>query len=215
FFAYPGEAADGRAHIGAALERGAAAVLWEQEGFAWKSEWARPNAPVRGLKQQAGVLAHEFYGRPSESMWMCGVTGTNGKTSCSLWIASVLEKKSVPSGLVGTLGFGTPASLRALGNTTPDALELQSILKGFKDTEIQAVAMEVSSHGLAQGRVNGIAFDCALFTNLSHDHLDYHGTMQAYEDAKARLFDTDYLEAAVVNLDDAAGARLAQRAQAR
>jgi UDP-N-acetylmuramyl-tripeptide synthetase len=211
FLAYPGEAADGRAHIGDAIRRGAAAVLWEQDGFAWRDEWHVPNAAVAQLKQQAGDLAAEFHGRPSESLWMCGVTGTNGKTSCSQWIAAALNRKSIHSNVIGTLGYGTPGALHPLPNTTPDAIEVQALLKKFLDEKTAAVAMEVSSHGLEQGRVNGVAFDCALFTNLSHDHLDYHGTMQAYAAAKERLFDAPGLSAAVLNLDDAMGARLARQ----
>lgn len=215
FFAYPGDKADGRAYIGEALARGAAAVVWEQEGFRWKPEWRAPNAAVRGLKQQAGALAASFHGHPSESLWMCGVTGTNGKTSCSHWIAAALHRAGTRSGVIGTLGSGTPGALQPAGNTTPDALELQSLLKGFVEAKNQAVAMEVSSHGLVQGRVNGIAFDCALFTNLTQDHLDYHGSMQAYGEAKALLFDVPGLAAAVVNLDDAFGRALAQRLAGR
>jgi UDP-N-acetylmuramoyl-L-alanyl-D-glutamate--2,6-diaminopimelate ligase len=215
FFAYPGEGADGRAHIGSAVERGAAAVIWEEERFAWRPEWRVPNAPLRGLKQQAGRLAHEFYGRPSESLWMCGVTGTNGKTSCSHWVAALLNKKDVASRVIGTLGSGIPGALQPLVNTTPDALEIHRLLREFLSQKADAVAMEVSSHGLAQGRVNGVAFDCALFTNLSHDHLDYHGSMDAYAQAKARLFDTAGLGAAVLNLDDPVGAQFAKRLTAR
>jgi len=211
FLAYPGEAADGRAHIGDAIARGAAAVLWEENGFAWRDEWRVPNAAIPQLKQRAGELAAEFYGRPSESLWMCGVTGTNGKTSCSQWVSAALNRRQVRSGVIGTLGFGTPGALQPLPNTTPDALEIQALLRKFLDEKAEAVAMEVSSHGLSQGRVNAVAFDCALFTNLSHDHLDYHRTMQAYAEAKARLFDTPGLSAAVLNLDDAMGAKLAGR----
>jgi UDP-N-acetylmuramyl-tripeptide synthetase len=215
FLAYPGEAADGRAHIGDAIRRGASAVLWEkgreEAAFAWRDEWRVPNVAVSDLKQRAGELAAEFYGRPSESLWMCGVTGTNGKTSCSQWISAALNRKHVRSGVIGTLGYGTPGSLHPLANTTPDALEVQALLRKFLDEKTQAVAMEVSSHGLVQGRLNAVAFDCALFTNLSHDHLDYHGTMQAYAAAKEKLFDTPGLSVAVLNFDDAMGVRLATR----
>lgn len=209
FFAYPGAAADGRAHIAEAIARDAAGVVWEADGFAWRDEWRVPNAPVRGLKQQAGRLAHEFYGRPSEALWTCGVTGTNGKTSCSQWIAATLSSAGVECGVIGTLGAGLRGTLADAGNTTPDALELHRILAGMRREGAAAVAMEVSSHGLDQGRVNGVSFDCALFTNLTHDHLDYHGTMQAYATAKARLFETEELSCAVLNLDDAFGMRLA------
>ena len=215
FFAYPGEGADGRAHIPDALARGASAVLFEQADFAWKAGWRVPNVAVRGLKQQAGALADAFYGRPSSALWVCGVTGTNGKTSCSQWIAAALGRRGTKTAVVGTLGAGFPGALAPVANTTPDALETHRMLRDFVREKAEAVAMEVSSHGLVQGRVNGVAFDCALFTNLSHDHLDYHRTMQAYEEAKARLFDWPGLGAAVVNLDDAAGARFAQRAKSR
>ena len=215
FFAWPGEAADGRRFIPQAIERGCSAVVWESEGFAWDGGWKVPNAGVKGLKQQAGLLAHEFYGRPSESLWICGVTGTNGKTSCSQWLAHVFSLKEIKTGVIGTLGSGFPGALREIPNTTPDALELHRMLAEMKHAGASGVAMEVSSHGLDQGRVNGVAFDCALFTNLTHDHLDYHGTMAAYGEAKARLFDAPGLQAAVLNLDDPFGVRLAGRAGAR
>ena len=174
-----------------------------------------PNAPVKDLRSRAGFLAHEFYGRPSEPLWVCGVTGTNGKTSCSQWLAYLLGLKNTRTGVIGTLGSGFPGSLSEIPNTTPDALELHRTLAEMKRSGAVAVAMEVSSHGLDQGRVNGIAFDCALLTNLTHDHLDYHGTMAAYAAAKARLFDAPGLGAAVLNLDDAFGVQLAQRLGAR
>jgi UDP-N-acetylmuramoyl-L-alanyl-D-glutamate--2,6-diaminopimelate ligase len=211
FLAYPGEVGDGRRHIAEAIQRGASAVLWEQDRFQWRQEWRLPNVPVQGLKQQAGALAHEFYGRPSESLWVCGVTGTNGKTSCSQWIAALLDKTAV----IGTLGAGFPGALSGAVNTTPDAIEIQSLLKKFRDRGAGAVAMEVSSHGLVQGRVNAVRFACALFTNLSHDHLDYHGTMSRYAAAKAKLFDMPGLQAAVLNLDDPLGAELARRLAGR
>jgi len=211
FLAYPGERADGRAHIADALARGASAVLWEERDFHWRPEWRLPNAAVRDLKQQAGPLAHEFYGRPSESLWVCGVTGTNGKTSCSQWIAAALGKAAV----IGTLGAGFPGALSAAVNTTPDAVELQRLLRDFREAGAAAVAMEVSSHGLVQGRVNAVRFACALFTNLTHDHLDYHGTMRNYAEAKARLFAMPGLRAAVLNLDDEFGVELARRLAGR
>jgi UDP-N-acetylmuramoyl-L-alanyl-D-glutamate--2,6-diaminopimelate ligase len=211
FLAYPGEAGDGRAYIGDALARGAAAVLWEKKGFDWRTEWRGPNFAVEGLKQQASALAHEFYGRPSERLWVCGVTGTNGKTSCSQWVAALLDKVAI----IGTLGAGFPGALSAATNTTPDAVETQFLLKSFLDQGAKAVAMEVSSHGLVQGRVSGVRFSCALFTNLSHDHLDYHGSMANYAAAKARLFEMPALETAVLNLDDALGVELARRLAGR
>jgi UDP-N-acetylmuramoyl-L-alanyl-D-glutamate--2,6-diaminopimelate ligase len=146
---------------------------------------------------------------------VCGVTGTNGKTSCSQWISSALTSVKIKTAVIGTLGSGFPPSLDAVDNTTPDALEVHRLLAEFRSGGAGAVAMEVSSHGLDQGRVNGVAFDCALFTNLTHDHLDYHGTLAAYAEAKARLFAMPGLASAVLNLDDPFGAQLAQRAAAR
>lgn len=210
FLAYPGERADGRAHIDEALTRGAAAVLWEEKGFSWRADWTAPNVPVADLKRKASALAHEFYGRPSEKLWVCGVTGTNGKTSTSQWIATLLD-----GAVVGTLGAGRPGALRPVDNTTPDALEVQRLLRAFAEAGARAVAMEVSSHGLVQGRVNAVHFSCALFTNLTRDHLEYHGTMQAYAEAKARLFQAPGLQAAVLNLDDPFGRELARRLKGR
>ena len=215
FFAYPGEASDGRRHIPDALARGAAAVVWEAEGFGWDSAWNVPNVPVKALKDQAGPLASEFYRRPSESMWMCGVTGTNGKTSCTQWIAAALGRHGERTGVIGTLGARFDGKSEDVGNTTPDALELHRLLAEFRDEGARAVAMEASSHGLAQGRANGVAFDCALFTNLTHDHLDYHGSMQAYVAAKARLFEFETLRHAVLNLDDVVGVQFARRLAGR
>jgi UDP-N-acetylmuramoyl-L-alanyl-D-glutamate--2,6-diaminopimelate ligase len=194
-------------------------VAWESEGYAWDGALDRarrvPNAGVKDLKSRAGFIAHEFYGRPSASMWVCGVTGTNGKTSCAQWLAHLLSLKEIKTGVIGTLGSGFQPALQPLENTTPDALELHRQLAEFKSSGAGAVAMEVSSHGLEQGRVNGVAFDCALFTNLTHDHLDYHGTLTAYAAAKARLFDAPGLAAAVLNLDDPFGAQLAKRLASR
>ena len=215
FFAYPGEAADGRRFIPDAIGRGAAAIVWESEGFAWNPRWTLPNAGVKGLKSRAGQYAHQFYGRPSEALWMCGVTGTNGKTTCSQWIAAALGSHGTRTGVIGTLGAGVGGALEALPNTTPDALEVHRLLAAMRAQGAAAVAMEVSSHGLAQGRVSGVEFDCAVLTNLSHDHLDYHRSMEAYAKAKIRLFDTPGLDRAVLNLDDVLGVRLARRLAAR
>ena len=122
FVAYPGETSDGRKYIGDAVARGAASVLWEREGFRWSSEWSVKNAPVDDLKRKAGEIASNVYGRPSARLWMVGVTGTNGKTSCSHWIAQALTRAGRRCGVIGTLGSGWPGKLEPLGNTTPDAV---------------------------------------------------------------------------------------------
>jgi UDP-N-acetylmuramoyl-L-alanyl-D-glutamate--2,6-diaminopimelate ligase len=189
--------------------------VWDSNNFQWRGQWRVPNVGVADLKQRAGELAAQFHGDPSRALWMCGVTGTNGKTSCSQWIAASLERAGAKSGVIGTLGSGYVGALDEGANTTPDALELQARLAKFRDDGARAVAMEVSSHGLVQARVTGVRFACALFTNLSQDHLDYHGSMDAYAEAKARLFTLPGLETAVLNLDDAEGAKLAQRLRGR
>jgi UDP-N-acetylmuramoyl-L-alanyl-D-glutamate--2,6-diaminopimelate ligase len=210
FVAYPGARSDGRAFIQGAIARGASAVLWERRGFHWNPEWRVPNLPVDDLRGQAGHLAHEIYGRPSEALWTMGVTGTNGKTSCSHWLAQACGASGARTAVVGTLGIGFPGRLTAGVNTTPDAILLHRSLARLRDEGAQGVAMEVTSIGLDQGRVNGVAFGAALFTNLSRDHLDYHGDMESYARAKQRLFETPGLKHAVLNLDDVQGARLAR-----
>ena len=215
FAAYPGALHDGRVYIGEAVQRGASAVLWEAQNFAWRAEWTVPQHPVHGLKTRLGAIADLIYGRPSADLWMVGVTGTNGKTSCSHWIAQAAETCGRRSAIVGTLGGGRVGALAPLLNTTPDVCTLHETLAQFRRAGVTLVAMEVSSHGLDQGRVNGVAFDVALFTNLSRDHLDYHGTMAAYGEAKARLFSWPGLAAAVVNADDTFGQRLIDTARSR
>ena len=210
FLAYPGQAggADGRAHIGAAIERGARAVLWERAGFAWDGAWDVPNFPVEGLKQFAGPIAAAVFGAPSAELNMIGVTGTNGKTSVTQWIAEALERSAVPCGVIGTLGARFADIDLPIPNTTPDAIVLQRLLRRMRDAGAEACALEVSSIGLDQARVAGVMFDIAVFTNLTRDHLDYHGGMAAYESAKARLFACETLTHAVINIDDPAGVRM-------
>ncbi|RZF29817.1 UDP-N-acetylmuramoyl-L-alanyl-D-glutamate--2,6-diaminopimelate ligase [Paraburkholderia sp. UYCP14C] len=207
FFAYAVDGADNRAFIDAAIERGAAAVLVQPEGFSGKLDASVAHA-VPALNELAGTIASAWYRDPSDAMLAVGITGTNGKTSCSQWVAAALSALGTRCAIVGTLGTGLVGQLVHTGFTTPDAPQLQRSLAQLRDAGAQAVAMEVSSHALHQGRVNGTAFDIAVFTNLTQDHLDYHGTFDAYESAKARLFAWPELRAAVINRDDAAGRRL-------
>ena len=211
FAAYPGERQDGRGFIPQVIERGGDAVLWEQKDFRWRPEWHVANVGVDRLRDHVGEIASAVYGHPSQRLWMLGVTGTNGKTSVSHWLAQCLSASDKKTVVLGTLGNGFLDALEPAVNTTPDAIELQEQLAAYCDRDANSVAMEVSSHGLAQGRVNGVKFDVALFTNLSRDHLDYHGDMQRYGAAKAKLFDTPGLRYGVINLDDAFGITLAQR----
>ncbi len=213
FLAYPGHDAksDGRAYIGDAVGRGAGAVLWERAGYVWPVELRTPNLPVDGLKTLAGPLASEVYGAPSEQLTMVGVTGTNGKTSVSQWVAQALAVCGKSCGVIGTLGARFGEWSEAVPNTTPDAIILQRTLRRMVDAGAQACAMEVSSIGLDQARVAGVAFDIAVFTNFTRDHLDYHGTVEAYEKAKTSLFTWPGLTHVVINIDDPMGVRLMAR----
>lgn len=208
FVAYPGQATDGRAYIGAALEKGAAGVLWENAGFAWNPAWKAANVGVDGLRAFSGHLAHLVYGRPSERLSLVGITGTNGKTTCSQWLAQALSAAGKSCAVVGTLGNGFPGALAEAANTTPDALALHALLADYVVHGAKACAMEVSSIGLEQQRCNGARFAVAVFTNLTRDHLDYHGTMEAYAAAKEHLFAWPELNEAVINLDDPFGRKL-------
>ena len=208
FAAYPGTQRDGRAFIADALQRGASGVLWDPQGFVWNRAWKVAHLPVENLKLRLGAIADEIYDHPSRELWTIGVTGTNGKTSCAHWIAAALDAAGRRAAVLGTLGNGLWGALHEAPNTTADAALLHEMLRELRRQGAQAVAMEVSSHGIDQGRVGGMAFDVALFTNLSRDHLDYHGTMAAYGAAKAKLFAWPELTVGVINADDAFGRSL-------
>ena len=215
FVAFPGTHVDGRDYIAQALERGAAAVIAEAGAKPLLVTGDTPAVAVAGLVALSGEIAHLVYGRPSEKLWLAGITGTNGKTSVSQWIAQALEVMGRRCAVVGTLGNGFAGDLIESPNTTPDAITLHAALAGFVERGAQACAMEVSSIGLDQGRTNGAAIDVAVFTNLTRDHLEYHGTMQAYAAAKEKLFAAPGLGAAVVNLDDPFGLELLRRLRGR
>jgi UDP-N-acetylmuramoyl-L-alanyl-D-glutamate--2,6-diaminopimelate ligase len=210
FLAYPGESTDGRSYIIDAINNGASAILWEAEGFIWDKHWQIENLPVTNLKQEAGKIAANFYAEPSSQLWMIGVTGTNGKTSVTQWLGQCFDVLNRQSAVIGTLGNGVLNQLTPTSNTTPDALLLQRLLAGYVEQKIDVVAMEVSSHGLSQGRVNGVQFDVAVLTNLTRDHLDYHGTFENYASAKEKLFKWDSLKHVVLNSDDDFGLRIKQ-----
>lgn len=241
FLAYKGAHADGRDFIPQAINAGAGAIVWDDENFDWQGSWQVKNLGVKHLKSQISEIAAEFYAYPSRKLNVIGVTGTNGKTSVSQWLAQCLTFLDEKSAVIGTIGSGIlvaekcvhkkplstssevakPLSsaqkytgLSATNNTTPDAILLQGMLADFVQQQVKTVAMEVSSHGLDQARVNGVEFDVAVFTNLTHDHLDYHGTMQAYGDAKRKLLEWPTLKVAVINVDDAFGQQVATQIKA-
>lgn len=211
FLAYPGDLADGRRYIAEAIANGAAAVLWETGpagtlDLVWNGTWQIANLSVPGLRKLAGPLANAIYGRPSERLSLVAVTGTNGKTSVTQWIAAAHPRRCA---VIGTLGAGLPGELVETGFTTPEATTLMRYLASFADADAQACVLEASSIGIAEGRLDGARVDVAVFTNLTRDHLDYHGTMADYAQAKARLFTWPALRLAVINLDDPFGRELA------
>ncbi|MDX2217944.1 MAG: UDP-N-acetylmuramoyl-L-alanyl-D-glutamate--2,6-diaminopimelate ligase [Burkholderiales bacterium] len=215
FVAYRGAASDGRQFIADAVKRGAAAVLWDPEGGFTPADCTVPNLAVPDLKRHVSRIAGDLFGRPSDDLLMVGVTGTNGKTSTSTWIAESLAECGRKAAVIGTLGTGFPGALSESGNTTPDAIVVQRALAHLRAAGAEACAMEVSSHGLDQHRVDGVRFEVALFTNLTRDHLDYHGSMEAYGAAKAKLFAMPGLKHAVINIDDAFGQKLALECEKR
>ena len=211
FLAYRGAARDGRNFIADAIARGVSAVLYDPENFTWNDDWKVPRLAVPALKIHASKIAGHIYGNPSDALWMTGVTGTNGKTSVAQWIAQGLERAGKKSAVLGTIGNGMVGHLESSETTTPDAVALQRSLRDYLKLGAVTCAMEVSSHGLDQGRVADIKYDVAVFTNLTRDHLDYHGTMENYGEAKAKLFGQRGLKHAIINADDAFGQQIIQR----
>jgi len=205
FLAYPGVHSDGRDYIAQAIEAGAIGVIFDDADFTWQAKWTVSHRAVRHLKQAVGDIAADFYRHPSAKLNLVGVTGTNGKTSVSHWLAQSLNYLGQKTAVLGTVGNGFLNATSAASNTTPDAILLQAMLAEYLALDARAVVMEVSSHGLDQGRVNGVEFDVAVLTNLSRDHLDYHGNMEAYAQAKQKLFGWPSLKCAVINADDAFG----------
>ncbi|WP_058358887.1 UDP-N-acetylmuramoyl-L-alanyl-D-glutamate--2,6-diaminopimelate ligase [Xanthomonas translucens] len=207
FVAIAGFGAHGLGFVAQARANGAAAILFEPPAPA---ELPAPvdAIAVPGLRARMGAMADQFHGHPSQTMAMVGVTGTNGKTSTVQLLAQAWQCLGTRSGSIGTLGVGLYGAVVPTGFTTPLVLQTHALLAQLRDAGAQAVAMEVSSHALDQGRVDAVHFDVAVFTNLTRDHLDYHGDMAGYGAAKARLFATPGLKAAVVNLDDAFGGDL-------
>ena len=210
FIAWPGHALDGRQYVAAALGAGAAACLVEADGVeAFDFGAGAPVAALAGLKSHTGEIAAAFWRQPSESLQLVATTGTNGKTSTAWWTAQALRHLGRRCGVVGTLGIGEPPEgLQSTGLTTPDPVTLQRALRRFVDDGFAACAIEASSIGLVEQRLAGTRIAVALFTNFTQDHLDFHGSMDAYWQAKRALFDWPGLRAAVVNLDDPKGAEI-------
>ncbi len=217
FIAWPGYAVDGRQFVATALASGASACLVEADGAeAFALEERVDVAALVGLKASTGALASGFMGSPSERLRVIAVTGTNGKTSTAWWVAQSMSALGRRCGVVGTLGVGEPpspgqaAEIEFTGLTTPDPVTLQAGFKRFVDAGFEACAIEASSIGMTEHRLAGTHIEVALFTNFTLDHLDHHGSMEAYWQAKAALFAWPGLKSAVLNIDDVKGASLAQ-----
>ncbi len=211
FLALPGRRSDGRRYIDASLRAGAVAVLAERDEPSRAD--GRRVFELPDLKARVGTIADRFFGHPSQQLCVVGVTGTNGKTTCSHLLAEAVCALGGDGAVMGTLGVGRPGALAPSPLTTADVVAVHRNLRHLLDDGARFVAMEVSSHALDQGRVDKVAFDFALFTNLSQDHLDYHADMESYGAAKARLFEVADLAACVINIDDAFGRVLAERVE--
>ena len=211
-------ACKGRTHHGLefaeqAVARGARAVLYEDSPDVGTPKLGAGVfvAAVPQLSQRAGIIADRFFGAPSQALTVAGITGTNGKTTCAWLLAQALQLCGRSAAYMGTLGFGRPPTVTATEHTTSDAVSVQRHLAALRELGAECVSMEVSSHALDQDRVSAVRFNTAAFTNLTRDHLDYHGTMKAYGDAKARLFAWPSLAHQVINVDDAFGLQLASQ----
>ena len=209
FIAYPGVQVDGRSYIANAIMQGAVAIFCEKEG-AEKIAATVPIFFVEGLKHKISEIASRFYKHPSSAQRIVGVTGTNGKTTVSYLLASAMQLLDQQCGMIGTLGVGTANDITPSDLTTPNAVDLQRQLAEFKHQKIDDVIMEVSSHGIAEGRIHAVTYETAIFTNLTRDHLDYHGDMTTYGEVKRQLFLHPGLQHAVINRDDAFGESLLQ-----
>lgn len=210
FIALKGFSSSARAYVPQAVANGAVAVLVESDQDVLRicEEGDSVELFVPELKSYVGEIASRFFGAPSKHMKVIGVTGTNGKTSVSQYLAHVLSGLGDKTGVIGTLGYGMSDDLEVATHTTPDVVKVQQILANLRGQGASCTAMEVSSHGLDQGRVDEVSFSGAVFTNLSRDHLDYHGSMEAYGNAKKALFQKPGLSFAVINFDDEYGREL-------
>ena len=219
FIAWPGAATDGRRFVAGALAQGASACLVEQQGVE-AFGFDEPSVAVYPqLKAATAPIAAAYYEAPSQALNVIAVTGTNGKTSTAFWLSCLLSKVKLPAlspcGLVGTLGVGLPGQMVPTGMTTPDPVLLQQRFREFVDGGVRSCAIEASSIGIVERRLDATAIRVAVFTNFTQDHLDYHGNMDAYWQAKAALFDWPGLRAAAINIDDPQGAALHAALQGR
>jgi len=216
FVALSGEKEHGLAYAHEALKNGAVAILCDRKFDQYCQQLISHLLtrviciPVNDLELHLGKIVSNFYGDPSGDMFVVGVTGTDGKTSVTNFIAQALDNANDRCAIIGTIGNGLVGELIESTHTTPDVLRVHELLSEYYSKSVRQVAMEVSSHGLDQGRVSEVRFDVAVFTNLGRDHLDYHGDIESYANSKKKLFSVEGLSAVVVNLDDDFGRQLAE-----
>ncbi len=216
FIALSGAKTPADFYVDKAITAGATVILLETEQAGECAEHhGALIVPVAGLRGLVGRIADRFFEHPSQRLRLIGVTGTNGKTSVCQYVAQLLKETGTPCGILGTLGYGMPGSLQPATHTTPDAVQVNRVLSRIMKQEGRAAVMEVSSHALDQGRVDNISMTGAVFTNLTRDHLDYHGSMEAYGAAKARLFEREELHFSVINFDDPFGRQLFEQLEGK
>ena len=213
FLAYPGESNDGRNYIPEAINNGAGAIIYDPLGFEWDKKWKLPNMPIKNLKENISSIASEFYNNPSKKINLIGITGTNGKTSTAFWLTQCLENLERKANIISTIGYGSINQLKPTINTTPDGVKIQSIINDFLLEDVQDVCLEVSSHGIDQGRVTGLDFNVRLFTNLSRDHLDYHDSIESYAEIKKNFLLDAKKGNLVINIDDPLGKKIFQESK--
>ena len=205
FIAYPGKKFDGRDFIEQAINNGAKGVVFESENFKKNINLSIPSIAINGLKSKLSSIADKFYAYPSKKVSITGITGTNGKTTSAYWLTQCLNYLGSKAAFIGTLGYGDAKNFKKTQNTTPSALEIQYVIKDISKKKYKNIAIEVSSHGINEKRINNINFNERLFTNLTRDHLDYHKTMKAYADVKRKFMLDGKNGSIIVNVDDKVG----------
>jgi len=205
FIAYPGKKFDGRDFIKEAIDNGAKGIIFESKNLKKNLNISISNLAVTNLKNKLSLIAAKFYDHPSKKISIVGITGTNGKTTSAYWLSQCLNNLKSKTAFVGTLGFGQTDNLKKSQNTTPSAIDIQGMLNYLTKKKYKNVAMEVSSHGINEKRIDNIEFQQRLFTNFSRDHLDYHKTMREYADVKKKFMLSEKKGNIVVNIDDKLG----------
>ncbi len=205
FIAYPGNKHDGREFIQEAIENGAAGIIFESKNFKKNLNLSIPNISISDLRNKLAAISSQFYEYPSKKISIIGITGTNGKTTSAYWLSQCLNHLKIKTAFIGTLGYGDLKKLKKSQNTTPSAIDLQRSIKEIYKKKYKYVAMEVSSHGIKEQRINNIEFKQRLFTNLSRDHLDYHKTMSEYAEVKKKFMLSEKNGNIIVNIDDKVG----------